>query len=377
MKKPKLTGRRAVWAGIVGTPFLLIAALVTLGVAAATPAGQSSAKTAAPAANGKLVSHNAATGSAGSVAAYWTTAKMAAAKPVKPLAAARSTAPTASVAATGVPSTSPGFVAPGMSQGPSGGPSPAQGVSSQSECYHCPIPFTRYYYYARYRSYPVSTVGKLFFSNDGGNYVCSGSVIGDHTVWTAGHCLANTDGTHLFSTNLLFCPSYNAGVNPAVGCWSGIQSWTWSPWKDANSFEWDMGGLVMSNCGTVHCQSIGSYTSWLGFAWNWPRNLNYVALGYPQGAPFNGAYLVECNSSFGYEDSDGNNQGGPNSSAIGCDMTGGSSGGPWVWQFGSNNYVNGHQDWYHTAYPNEINTPYFDGRACTIATTAQAFSATC
>ena len=81
-----------------------------------------------------------------------------------------------------------------------------------------PGPFSRWTWYGRYTTYPTSTVGKLFFRQDGGSYVCSASVIfggsGERDVIaTAGHCLSSGDGT--WSTNLLFCPSYNAGgVNP-------------------------------------------------------------------------------------------------------------------------------------------------------------------
>ena len=36
-----------------------------------------------------------------------------------------------------------------------------------------PSPFTQWEYNAMYRNYPVSTIGKLFFTQNGGNYVCS------------------------------------------------------------------------------------------------------------------------------------------------------------------------------------------------------------
>jgi len=358
---------------------VLIAVLVTIGVTAATPASKTSAKSGA-AASGAVVVHNVSQAAAASAQAYWTPARMAAAKPVNittSVAAKPSSA--AAATATGPPGSSPGFVPAGLRSGPSGGAatSSQSGATPLSQCYHCAIPFTQYYYFAKYRAYPVSTVAKIFFTNNGGNYVCSGSVIGDHTVWTAGHCTSNTDGTHQFDTSMLVCPSYNAGVNPAVGCWSAVQFWTYTHWISDGSFEWDMGGVIMSNCGTVHCQSIGSFTGTLGFAWNWSEDNNFTAFGYPQASPFNGNYIVTTQSEFGYEDSEGNNQGGPNSIAIGSSQTGGSSGGPWIWQFGTGNYVNGHNDWRHTAFPNEMNSPYFDSRACTIAVDAQAFSATC
>jgi hypothetical protein len=176
---------------------------------------------------------------------------------------------------------------------------------------------------------------------------------------------------------MLVCPSYNAGVNPAVGCWSAASFVTTTAWLNTGSFENDMGAAVMNNCGTVHCQSIGSYTGNLGFAWNWPEDQNWYAFGYPQASPFTGNYIVLSNSEFGYEDSEGNNQGAPNSMAMGSDQTGGSSGGPWVWQFGTGNYVNGHNDWKWNALPNAMNSPYFGTLACNVAVVGQAFNTTC
>ena len=321
--------------------------------------------------------------------AYWTPERMASARPVGPLTVSTGGALAAPAAnrATGAPGFTNG-VPPGGEEAPTlplASPGGGGGIGTLAVGYHTPIPFTRWQYFAIYKRYPIYPVGKLFFSNDGGNWVCSGSVIAVNTVWTAGHCTSNTDGTHQWSTNVLFCPVYDNGApNPGVGCWAGLSLSTWNQWFTYNSLEWDMGSIGMSTCGTVNCMSIGNFTGWLGFAWNYPEEQHWMHFGYPQGAPFNGNKIQVCASEFGYEDSDGNNQSGPNSLATGCDQTGGSSGGPWIMSWGlpgqigggAGNWVNGHQDWYHTAFPNEINTPYFDTRACTLAN-AQGLGATC
>jgi len=371
MKPSKLSSKGAVWAGILGTPVLLVALLVTIGVSGAASKGGTSSSAASTQSTGKLIRSQPM--NAAATYRYWTPARMAAAKPVPVPAIAESQH---GVAAAGGPSgparAVSGYVPANLRALPASPQSPqgSGGARPDVECYHCFVPYTQYYYFARYRTYPVSTVAKMFFTNNGGNYVCSASVQYTNVVWTAGHCVANTDFTHQFSTNVLICPSYNAGVNPAVGCWAGGGMVTWTNWFSNNSFEWDMGGITMSNCGTVNCTDIGNVTGYLGLAWNWPENQNYYAFGYPQGSPFDGRFIVTTNSQFGYEDSDGNNQGGPNSVAIGSSQTGGSSGGPWVWQFGTNNYLNGHNDWRHTAVPEEMNSPYFDTRACQIANAA-------
>src|SRR5687767_6013602 len=59
--------------------------------------------------------------------------------------------------------------------------------------------------------------GKLFFSLDGGTYVCSGTAVaataGVNLVWTAGHCVTDgvQDGVEHKATNFLFIPAYLNG----------------------------------------------------------------------------------------------------------------------------------------------------------------------
>lgn len=68
-------------------------------------------------------------------------------------------------------------------------------------------PFQRWTWSGKYVTYPISTVGKLFFTLPGvGNFVCSASVIGRSTLATAGHCVS--DGAGGWATNMLFCPSF-------------------------------------------------------------------------------------------------------------------------------------------------------------------------
>jgi hypothetical protein len=335
--------------------------------------------------------HNV-TQSAASVYKYWTPARMASAIPADVTVRGTERAPARSPAATGSPGRAAGWAPATLRPrlvGPAVAPATTQSAGQpQSQCYHCTPPFTRFYLYWRYRTYPVSTVGKVFFTNNGGNYVCSGSVIFTNTVDTAGHCVANTDGTHMFDSSFLFCPSYNAGVNPAVGCWAATSFVTATDWLNSNSLEADYGAAILSTCGTVNCTSVANVTGFLGVAWNWPEDSpssttapmgteNWFAFGYPAGSPFDGNFIVVAASEFGYEDSDGNNLGHPNSHAMGNDMTGGSSGGPWIWQFGTGNYVNGHNDWRHTAVPTEMNTPYAGTLQCNVWVAAGRSDITC
>ena len=71
-----------------------------------------------------------------------------------------------------------------------------------------------------YTSQPTSTNGKVFFTDDGLNYVCSGTALlsgNKSVVWTAGHCVH--DGTTNFHTNWTFVPAYTDGSRP-YGTWT-------------------------------------------------------------------------------------------------------------------------------------------------------------
>ena len=285
-----------------------------------------------------------------------------------------------SVAApTGTPLKQEGF-APAATLTP-GGTVDAPGANLSTEPlsvpYHTANPFTRYQYLGAYRKYPLSTVAKMFFTQDadgngsGEDYVCSAATIAEDAVWTAGHCVNNArNGAGVFggwSYNVLICPSYDVGVNSAVGCWAGGSEWTLTAYKTSGGGNQDMGIINTADNGTLLPGRIGSTTGWLGWAVNFPRNQNWIALGYPQAAPFVGTKMMLATSTFGYTD---DWLPGVSSNSMGNDLTGGASGGPWIIQFGlpgqpggrANNYLNGHNDWRHTAFPNELNSPYFDCR---------------
>jgi len=357
--------RRGAWVGLAVAAVALVATASVAGLAKGTTT-TAQAKPA-PVALGD----NATSGrlDVSDAAAYWTPQRMAQAQAVQPAVSTEGSAPSAQGVVD--PHSSAGWAPKAL------GGSQAQievGLNGDAqpdgECYHCAVPFTRYFYFAEYKQYPASTVAKIFFTNDGGNYVCSGSVLYTNLVDTAGHCVANTDGTHQWSTNVLVCPSYKAGVDPKIGCWAGSNLWTKTAWKTNGSYEWDFGEIVTSTCGTVNCKPIANVTGFLGYCYGCGYDQNWTALGYPAAAPFDGTKIVDCQSQFGFTDSEGNNQGGPDSASIGCDTTGGTSGGPWIIGWGSSNYLNGHNDWRHTSQTREMNTPYYDSRWCGLINSA-------
>jgi len=188
-------------------------------------------------------------------------------------------------------------------------------------------PFQRWSEHDPITAFPKSTIGKLFFTLPGvGNFVCSASVINRNTVITAGHCNSNGAGT--FATNRLFCPSWKDGQNPGRGCWTVTNSKTSNGWHTASDPDRDYACLIMSTRGTVVANSIGNVTGWLGRAWNFSANQAERTFGYPQASPFNGNRLITTASTEWYTQDF--TAGGQVSKIIGSDLTGGSSGGPWI-----------------------------------------------
>jgi V8-like Glu-specific endopeptidase len=187
-------------------------------------------------------------------------------------------------------------------------------------------PFQRWREASLITAYPKSTIGKLFFTLNGQNFVCSASVIGRSTLITAGHC--NSDGTQTFATNRQFCPSFNGAPDPVRGCWSVVTSVVASPWHNSGDPDYDYSCLVTATTGTKIANKIGNVTGTLGRAWNFASSQAERTFGYPQAAPFNGGTLQTTASSEWYTHDF--RTGGQISKIIGSDLTGGSSGGPWI-----------------------------------------------
>jgi V8-like Glu-specific endopeptidase len=174
-----------------------------------------------------------------------------------------------------------------------------------------------------YTSAPTRTNGKVFFSDDGLNYVCSGTAVlsgNKSVVWTAGHCVH--DGASNFHTNWTFVPAYADGSRP-YGTWTARTLLTTSGWANEGDFSYDNGAAVVSaNGGSALTDVVGGRN----IAFNSARQQQYAAHGYPAGPPFNGQRLWVCNSPLIYNDTSAN----PATMGIDCDMTGGSSGGGWI-----------------------------------------------
>lgn len=203
--------------------------------------------------------------------------------------------------------------------------------------------------------YPLSTVGKIFFTTSSGqNATCSGTAVvsrNQSVVDTAGHCIYWSGG---WSRNLIFCPLYDKGNIP-YGCWAARDLEVPSDWINPrpNDYHHDLGmAIVAANSQGNLTDVVGG----VGWAYNQSVNQPFYAYGYPAAPPFDGQTRRKCESSSGrlWQHGDGVVV------SIPCNMTGGSSGGPWFIEINGNWYLNGHNDFISSIQPGHMFSPYYD-----------------
>jgi hypothetical protein len=212
-------------------------------------------------------------------------------------------------------------------------------------------------------SFPNRVHGKVFFTRPGvGNFVCSGTVAdaGNRaTVITAGHCVY--DGA--WSTNFAFAPGYRnvngTGYAP-YGIWAASDEAAPQPWVDSENLKFDVGAAVIARDGSG--RSLENVVGGRPIAFNQSTGQFFRAFGYPaepaNGHPFDGRRLWACDSNPPILDNP-NNTSGPSTMGIGCDMTGGASGGGWVGR--DSGYLNGVNSYRYSNQPNLMFGPYFGG----------------
>jgi hypothetical protein len=246
-----------------------------------------------------------------------------------------------------------------------------------------------------YRIFPYNLTGKLFFTIPGqGNFVCSASSMNsanNSVVWTAGHCVVSpTQAGPLFHTNMLFVPGYRGEPTCALtpyGCWTAKTLFSLVGWAFNGQFEFDHGAMVANLGGKAPLARVGERIGFLGFIANIAQDNHWHDHGYPQAAPFDGIHHQICTSRLAVLDQPSGAPVGPMTSGIGCDQTGGTSGGPWVINFsgfgGSTNLVNGNNSYRYInpggvciifGQPCEIQlfSPYFSDGAINLRNAAQA-----
>lgn len=184
--------------------------------------------------------------------------------------------------------------------------------------------------------------GRVYFELRGTAYVCSGAVVTDgrtgySLVLTAAHC-AYDETNRVFATNWLFIPEFDSSPTytcsaTTYGCWTATALVVHNGFASAGSFNTQAtlhdyaiavvgpggknGGQLDATVGAfpIRFSAVGDGTTTYAF-------------GYPAAGKYNGSDLVYCAGPVGSDPYNGNL-----TYALACDMTGGSSGGPWFTGF--------------------------------------------
>jgi V8-like Glu-specific endopeptidase len=186
--------------------------------------------------------------------------------------------------------------------------------------------------------------GKVFFEMDGGAFVCSGTVATDNAngrslVLTAAHCIFD-ESSGEFATKWMFIPDFDQSPTftcsqTQYGCWTANALVVHEGYATAGGFNTqatihDFAFAVVGGGGHSGASQLDATVGSMPLAVNGlsAPGQSAHAFGYPAAGRYKGKDLVYCAGQT-FEDpfNDELTWGLP------CNMTGGSSGGPWLSNF--------------------------------------------
>lgn len=247
--------------------------------------------------------------SARKAAAFWTPARMRAAKPIEVFPRRRDARPTVRRGRRGEAGRVAVFGIPG----------PGFGVDFEQ----VPDP-----------TLPEFRVhGALFLSFGIFGYGrCSGTAVRSRSksvVVTAAHCLnSGGKGGRWFTGRMVFIPAYRYGQRP-FGVFPARWIDTTRQWRANGSENYDVGAIVVGR--NEAGDKLGDAVGGTGIAFNQKANQTFDVHGYPAEAPFDGETQRICRGTrFLGHDASSFVFRGPLNLAVACQLTGGASGGGWT-----------------------------------------------
>ncbi|MEU4834979.1 hypothetical protein [Streptosporangium sp. NPDC023615] len=169
------------------------------------------------------------------------------------------------------------------------------------------------------------TTGRVFLTIGGSDFVCSASSVRSANrdlVVTAGHCVK--DGAGAWADNWTFVPGYAQGRRP-YGQYTARRMFVAGPWARKGDDSHDIGMVAVGTSGGRH---LGDVVGGQGIAFGTPRGRSASGFGFPADTPYDGEHLVYCSGPL-RDDPNGQTA----DQGMRCDMTAGSSGGPWLTGF--------------------------------------------
>jgi V8-like Glu-specific endopeptidase len=199
--------------------------------------------------------------------------------------------------------------------------------------------------------YPWRATGKLWMRFGTSWFVCTASLIKPSVLITAAHCVHNYgQGSAGFANEVRFYPanvSNSFAVAQPYGLFTGA---TWripTPYFNGTDTCTQVGVVCNNDIATVTLATragvkAGNLVGWYGYGWNGYsyRNASMLGnvlavqltqLGYP--VAFDSGYQMQRTDAVGWFQNNGNAN--LRNTQIGSAQTGGSSGGPWVVNFGT------------------------------------------
>ncbi|MEV5982164.1 peptidase [Streptomyces sp. NPDC052114] len=174
-----------------------------------------------------------------------------------------------------------------------------------------------------WRGSTLKTVGRLFFVNaSGADTWCTATAVKSanrSTVMTAAHCVRRGSSPYNTNISMVFVPAYHKGKMP-YGAFAVRQAATPRTWETDSTD--DMSALTVD--AGKNGKKLTDVVGGQDIAFNRPVGGTVSSFGYSATRPQLGEELLRC---VGKPKKEHGTQ------AIPCDMSGGSSGGPWLADF--------------------------------------------